>query len=483
MSQFWRGSALPGVALFMETCAFYWVIVVVSIAIHLSESSLPFWVVLLTIFGAFLVSGWVQVRPFSRRLRGLIGLSASVAALIVLSILNPGPGLTSVGDLVEGDPRTVAVAVFSVLFMLIIWWRGATFAGEDITLEAVRNSFRWGLIALFVAVLADSLTQKDIVNGYLAMGYFAIGLAGLALARFSWEAEDSQMMSGTWWLPIGLSVGAVIGLALLIGALGMGGLDEFTKTALRSIADAGLLVLKPVFLAMGGLAQLLVYLANLFSGWFGGGDLTGLELSLQRLSGFHEQLAETGDGGGFPPALKAFLKIAAFVVAATAASWLLYKAFRIRRTWRDSGDVEETRESLFSWSRANRDLSALLSDWWSNLPAIGGAKRQTHSRASESQGGLPPVFGSSRPDGPSPPRVGDTEATPECVSGSSSPGAGEAHCGLVPRVPLRPNRDWRRGAGGVATRLVGDKYLCGRARRVNPPLPEVGNHLLGDALH
>ena len=380
MSQFWRSSALAGVTLFMETCAFYWVIVVASVAIHVTESSLPFWLVLLSIIVAFFMSGWLQTLPWSRRLRGVIGSLISLAALSLLSILNPGPGLASVGELVGGDPRTAAVVVFSLGFLLLVWWRGATIAYDDMTLDTVRNSFRWGLIALVAAVLADSLTSKEIINTYLAVGYFAIGLVGLALARFSWEAGDSQLMSGSWWLPIVFSAGAVIVLALLIGALGVGGLDELTKTALIAVGNAGLWVLQPLILALGGLAGLLVHLANLFSGWFGGGDFSSLEEARQQLEQFHEQLANDESGGGIPAGLKTFLKFTALAAAASAAGWLLYKVFRFSRSRRRGGEVEETRESLFSWSRANRDLSALLSDWWSNLPAVG---RQRHKAPSE----------------------------------------------------------------------------------------------------
>ena len=74
-------------------------------------------------------------------------------------------------------------------------------------LDTVRASFQWGLMVLFAAVLIDTVTEADLVNGFLVIGYFGVGLVGMALARFSSEAGDSQIMSFEWWMPITVSVG------------------------------------------------------------------------------------------------------------------------------------------------------------------------------------------------------------------------------------------------------------------------------------
>ena len=68
---------------------------------------------------------------------------------------------------------------------------------------------------------------------------------------------------------------------------------------------------------------------------------------------------EAGDGR-FPGALIALLKWVGFLLGTGLAGWLLYRLFGIRKSRRQPGLVEETRESLFSWSRANQDLSSLI---------------------------------------------------------------------------------------------------------------------------
>ena len=421
MSQFWRISAITGVGLFLEACAFYLAFVLASGFLGLHEASLPFWLVFLALLWAFLMSGWVQRLSISFRLRGTVGLVASVVSLLLLSYLDQGPGRSPVGVFINGDARMVATLVFGLAFLLSLWWRGVTMANEEITLDTIRGSFRWGLTVLFVAVLSDAFSSQNLVNSHLVVGFFAVGLMGLALARFSWEAGDAHVMSGNWLIPIVASAGAVILAALLIGALGMGGLDEIARTTLRAISDAGRWVLNPVLLALGGLASLLVSLANLVSGWFGGGDLSGLELAQQQLADFRQQLQEETGDGGLPPALIGFIKATAFVLALAIAGWFLYRIFRIRRLLRRPATVEETRESLYSWSRANRDLSALLA---------AGSWAQTRGEcfgARQSQGILSPLANRGRKAGTSPLGMGDSQAASSGASGADAAGSGGTH--------------------------------------------------------
>ena len=157
----------------MEACAFYMAFVVASGAIRLNEASLPFWLVFLTLIWAFLMSGWVQRLSLSLRLRGTVGLVASVVSLLLLSYLDQSPGHSPVGVFINGDARTVATLVFGLAFLLSLWWRGATMAYEEITLDTIRGSFRWGLTALFAAVMFDAFSSQTFVNSYLVVGFFA----------------------------------------------------------------------------------------------------------------------------------------------------------------------------------------------------------------------------------------------------------------------------------------------------------------------
>jgi hypothetical protein len=164
-------------------------------------------------------------------------------------------------------------------------------------------------------------------------------------------------------------------LGLIISLIGVGGLDDATRAIFGLIGKIGLWILKPILLGLGFIAAALVTFGNWLVSIFGGGDLSGLEEAQRQIDQFHEQL-EQEERGEAPALLIAFLKWTAFLVATTLAGWILYQLFRFRKLLRRTGEVEETRESLFSWDRVNQDLSSLLNEWWGNLVRAAGKEGQ-----------------------------------------------------------------------------------------------------------
>lgn len=377
MSQFWRTSFLTGVSLFLEGCALYLVFSIITALIRLPEARLALWLVLLALLWSYLLSLYVQTIRFSLNLRGMLGLLASVLSVLFLANLSNGLGLVPVGRIMGGDWATAVGAFLTLAFLVALWWRGTSIAHDDVTLDTIRGAFQWGMAVVFAAVLIDSFTPADVVNGVLVLAFFGIGLAGLSLARFSWEASDPQSMSRDWLIPIGVSVGGVLLLALMVSLLGMWGLDELTRSILKMVGTAGLWVLKPLLLGLGFVAAALVAVGNWLTSFFGGGDLSGLESAQEGLRQFHESLEDV-DQTGPPRLLIALLKGAAFLAAVTLGGWILFRIFRFRKLWQESLEVEETRESLFSWERANRDLASLLNGWWAGL--MPGAKGKAGQR-------------------------------------------------------------------------------------------------------
>ena len=377
MSKFWRNRAITGAGLFLETCAFYLLFGIISEVVHLPMAGLSFWLVLLALVWAYLLSFYVQTLRFTGNLRGAAGLAISVVSILILVSLNGDRGLIPVGDIISGDAGTSAGVFFTLAFLVTLWWRGGTLAQDDMALDTVRGAFRWGLVVVFAAVLIDGLGSAEIVNGFLIVGFFAAGLIGLSLARFSWEAGESQQMSINWWVPIGVVTVAVLALGLLISAVGLGGLDDVTRLVLRTVHTIGFWMLRPILLVLGGLVWLMVGLGNWIAGYFGGGDLSAMMEAQEQILQFQEDMREQAGEGGPPAALVAALKWAGFLTATALSGWLLYRMFRVRRMWRREDEVEETRESLFSWRRANQDLSSLISEWWNSLVNVAERKKGT----------------------------------------------------------------------------------------------------------
>lgn len=365
MSQFWRNSAITGAALFLEAAAAYLLIALLTTLTGTVAARLPLWLVLLALVWAFLLSLYIQTIRFSLNLRGVIGLSLSLLSLMLLAGLS-GMGFAPLGRILSGDIQTAFALALTLAFLVALWWRGSSLAHDEVTLETVRGAFQWGLAVVVGAVIIDALFAAEIVSGWLVIGFFAVGLAGLSLARFAAEAADGQGMSREWFLPIGAMVGAVLLLALLISGLGLGGLDDVTRAILRMAGRVGDWILRPILLGLGYLAAALVAFGNWLTTVLGGGDLSGLDEAQEQLRRFHENLEEV-EGDGPPGWVYALLRWLAVMAATLVAGWVLFRVFRFRRLLRRSGDVQEVRESLFTWDKANRDLFGAVNGWWNNL--------------------------------------------------------------------------------------------------------------------
>ena len=367
MSRSWRNNTVTAVALFLEGCALYLLFVTAAALLNQPKIALPFWLVLLGLSWSFVLMSYILSVNVTPRIRGLLGLGCGVPSLLILTHFNTGFGYLPTETLISGNLESMVAIAGTLLFLIVVWWRGANVAREDITLDAVRSAFLWGLGVLFVTALLDSMMEERVVSGFLVVGFFAVGLLGLSLARFSSESGETHTMSREWVMPIVVSVGGVVLLGLIISGIGLGGLDDVTKESLRFGGRAGFWVLRPVLLLMGLLAAGLVQFGNWVSGMFGGGDFTALMDAQQRLDAFHEGLRQQADGKEPSTALFTALKWFALSVAFLIAGFVVYKLFRSRRFTSQEGDVEETRESLFTWGRANDDLSGMLAGWWKKM--------------------------------------------------------------------------------------------------------------------
>ena len=376
MSRYWRNSAVTSVALFLEACALYLAFVTISALIQVPEARLAFWLVLIAVVWGYFLSYYVLTVKVTPRLRGMLGLAIGVPSLLVLAAFNTGEGILPLDLLASGDLNSTVGFIGSLIFLVAVWWRATEVSREEASLESVKAAFLTGLAVLFVAALVDSLQSEKLVSGFLVIGFFAVGLAGLSLARFSFEGGDNQQMSVDWLVPIAVSVGAVLALGLLISAAGQGGLDDVTRELLKAIRAIGFWILKPLLLLIGLLVEVLVNFGNWLSSKFGGGDVTQLLEAQEGLAAFQAELEEEAADAESPNTLITALKWAAFTVGAAAAGWVVYRLFRARRLVGTPKEVEETRESLFSWKRANDDVAGFLGSWWSRMfsPDEGAAR-------------------------------------------------------------------------------------------------------------
>lgn len=361
MGAFSRAALITGIALFLEGFAVYLGCRLLANAIRLPDAAIPLGIAILAIGWSFILSWYVQTIRFSLNLRGVVGLVLSAVSVLVLAGVSMGAGWFPIAQLFSGNLQAVAALGVTTTFMLALWWRGTAIARDDVTLDVVRNAFVRGVVVIIAAVAADPLLEARIVRLPTLLLYFAAGLAGLAVSRFAAAGGAGPMTRG-WMAAIVAGVGGVLVLAVLLGALGVGGLDDLARAVLQGIAFLGLWILRPILLLLGLLAAGLVAVGNWVSGLFGGGDLSGLELARLQIEEFHESLRDV-EGSGPPNVILTIIKWLAFLAAISAAGWILFRLFRRRRLSAGNYAEGETRESIFTWQGAGQDLADTLAGW------------------------------------------------------------------------------------------------------------------------
>ncbi|MYC34126.1 MAG: DUF4129 domain-containing protein [Chloroflexi bacterium] len=362
MTAFARGAFVTCVTLFLEAFAIYLIGRLLSNAIRLPEAGIPLGIAMVAIAWSFILSWYVQNIRFSLNLRGIFGLLISALSLLVLAGVSMGAGWFPIGLVFSGDLNAVASLALAATLLLLLWWRGTATARDDVTLDVVRNAFVRGVVIVMLAAAADPLMPADIIRLPVLVLYFAVGLGGLALSRFAIDSGVSQI-SRRWLVAIVVSIGAVLLLSLILGAIGVGGLDQLAKAFVRGVGFLGLWTLRPILLVLGLLAAGLVAVGNWISGFFGGGDLSGLELARLQIEEFHESLREV-EGDGPPNVILTVIKWLAFLLAVSLAGWVLFRMFRRRRLAGGDYAEAETRESTFTLQAAGQDVTDTLASWF-----------------------------------------------------------------------------------------------------------------------
>ena len=361
------------VTLFLESCALYLLLSTFARLAKFEQLHMPIWLVMMALVWGYLLSLWILGLRLTPVLRGLLGVALGVPSLLVLTAWNAGEALQPFPLLTTGGLAGIGVFVGSILFLLVVWWRGVSLSQEDVTLDVVRSSFQVGLVVLLGVSLIDVATPGSIVSGFLVVGYFAVGLLGMAFARFSSETSEEREMPAQWIWPIIACVSAVLVIGLLISALGLGGLDDVTRVVARTIAAAGYWILEPVLMLIGLVAGALVNVGNWFSNLMGGGNLDGLIEAQRQIDEFHQTLRET-EAQPSGNLMFIILQWAATAIGVLALAWAIYALFRSRRRRGRDGEVTESRESLFTMKRAGDDIGDAIGGLLSGL--YGGGRRR-----------------------------------------------------------------------------------------------------------
>ena len=368
---------LIGIYLFLEGYIYLICYNIISHVLGIPDSSIPFWMALITLLCSFFLSFVVQTINFSLNVRGVMGLFSGVISIFALASihheLNP---FQVVAFFNESWAYTVSYIV-SLIFLTILWWRGGLLARDEITLEGVRNVFQVGVLLITIGILISTFTVWTVSSAIYILLFFTVGLIGLSLARFAGQPSNYQVSLKAWLIPICLSVAIVISVGMIMGGLGISGLDQSLQILLQVFGDIAEWILKPLLYVLGFIASALIIFGTWLSDLFGGGNLDGLEFALEHTQNLYEHLEEPQEDkpNHF---LLSWLKIATLGSLGIALGWCLFKVFRFKKSWSNQSQSEIIRESFLTKKMISNDIKEMLHHVLNkSIPLLNKAKPYT----------------------------------------------------------------------------------------------------------
>ncbi|HEY3080881.1 MAG TPA: DUF4129 domain-containing protein [Chloroflexota bacterium] len=312
-----------------------------------------------------LLLGWLRRRGWPLAAQQTVALVVGLAAALAATWLEHGRAG------IAGALAAPAPSVLALLLGLLLWRRGLLDAQGRVGHEDIARTFAGGVLALAGCLLLAALAgPKSLVLlqgeavGYL-VGFFAVGLTALALARLEEVRARARpgaaaLAPGREWL--GLVLATV--LLLLVGALGLGQLLGFDLIGalLRPLLWPLGLLLTVVLVVVGLPLALLLELLIRVAGWLLPrlGPFAATDLDRQ---GLFNRLRDRGPTEPIPPELLALAQWLAVGAVVGLALWLVARAVAFHRERRSEDGVEEERDSVWSWAL----FRAALRDWLAGL--------------------------------------------------------------------------------------------------------------------
>jgi hypothetical protein len=264
---------------------------------------------------------------------------------------------------------TISVAIPAIVYL---WWRGIMLGQSTSYFRDIYRSFILGMVALVVLIIlwqataaSGGIPKPGADIGVNVIAFFFFGLLALAIShlynmRRAMPKEEAGRTSVWRWLPVILGV---IGIMILIG---FGVASLFSPDFIDVIGKG----FQAIF---GFLGKILEYIVWPFI-WIGQGLVYVFKWLLMLLSGGSQEQTPTSDNttmpytqtGGiaeFSPLVASIIKWAFLAVLIAVVVFLLAKAISRYRARHAKEEIDEVRESLFSWQGLRDDLKEFFSSF------------------------------------------------------------------------------------------------------------------------
>jgi type IV secretory pathway TrbD component len=260
------------------------------------------------------------------------------------------------------NPSTIVVAIPAIIYL---WWRGIMLGQSTSYFKDIYRSFTVGMVALIVLIILWQVTSasgklpepgSDIgvnVIAFFFFGLLAIAICHLYNMRSTMPREEAKLTSVWRWVPIMLGV---VGVMVLIGfgvasALSPDFFDTIGR-GFEAIFDfLGTIfsyILWPFIYIFEGLAKAFMWFINLLRGCQGPGEEVAANMTPLEIP--------EGTTAEIPAIVTTIIKWFVAAVFIAVVIFILAKAISRYRQRRAKEDIDETRESLFSWRGLSDDL-------------------------------------------------------------------------------------------------------------------------------
>ncbi len=348
---------------------------------------------------------WIGIWPFFQQVRPVLSLASVViilmASLVITRIFTPrqwslwkiqlviiGSGLITMllvlaveysdgytflsagwfSHIVEmlgstfSHANTVAVAVPAMIYL---WWRGIGLGQSTSYFKDIYRSFLLGMAALVVLIIfwqisasSGSIPGPGADIGINVIAFFFFGLLAIAIShlynmRRAMPKEEAGLTSVWRWLPVMLGV---IGLMILIGfgvaSLFSPGFIDAIGRGVQAVYDFLSKIFEYIMWPIIWIGQGLVYVFKWFLGLFA----QNLQDQTQTSGNMTQPFPDQGGAKELSPTAILVIKWVVLAIIIALVIFLLAKAISRYRTRHASEDLDEVRESLFSWKGLRDDL-------------------------------------------------------------------------------------------------------------------------------
>ena len=238
----------------------------------------------------------------------------------------------------ELDRETLLLQLVAAL---LIWWRGLTLGGSDLSPDDARLRLQLGLLLFVLVALFTVFGGSTYLLGFIVPFLFG-ALFALPLSHLQYVAQSELgraiTMNRQWWRNIFMAAAAPVLLGMLMAGLVSGDAITFGMRLLL-----GLLLL-PIFVLAAIFAEILAWLLRLFG--MRPLSLSGLNLNFGQLQPSVQDQTALATSTPLPP-IFGYIAVFAIIIGAIVAGLLLMDRRR--------------RENALAYSEATQSLNPLNS--------------------------------------------------------------------------------------------------------------------------